>query len=168
MFSVNQKRQISDAVQKVLRDTNHPELPVGEIQFHLHVEGAESWSWADIRNNGAVAAPGINPWNELQASNCAQPEGEGPTQAEIHALADELLDGDRASRVDFALAVLARWGQQPAPPAEGEVAEHVRWLDFESERALKAGRYFPAEMLSRASELLGQRHPCRSRWWSND
>lgn len=71
MFSVNQKRQIADAVQKILRDTGHPELPVGEIQFHLHVKGAESWSWADIRNNGAVAAPGINPWNELQASNCA-------------------------------------------------------------------------------------------------
>lgn len=63
MFSVNQKRQIADAVQKILRDTGHPELPVGEIQFQLHVEGAESWSWADIRNNGAVDAPGINPWN---------------------------------------------------------------------------------------------------------
>jgi hypothetical protein len=38
-------------------------------------------------------------------------EGRGePTKAEIHALADELLDGDRASRVDFARAVLARWG----------------------------------------------------------
>lgn len=73
MFSVNQKRQIADAVQKILRDIGHPELPVGEIQFHLHVKGAESWSWADIRNNGAVAAPDINPWNELQASNCAPP-----------------------------------------------------------------------------------------------
>jgi hypothetical protein len=40
----------------------------------------------------------------------AQPEPEAPTKAEIHALADELLDGDRASRVDFARAVLARWG----------------------------------------------------------
>jgi hypothetical protein len=46
---------------------------------------------------------------ELQDA-LAQPEPEGPTKAEIHALADELLDGDRASRVDFARAVLARWG----------------------------------------------------------
>lgn len=69
MFSVNQKRQIADAVQQILRDTEHPELPAGEIQFHLHVDGAESWSWADIRNNGAVTKPGINPWNEAQASN---------------------------------------------------------------------------------------------------
>ena len=67
MFSLNQKRQIADAVQKILRDTNHPELPDGEIQFHLHVDGAQSWSWADIKNNGAVLNPGINPWNELSA-----------------------------------------------------------------------------------------------------
>ena len=66
MFSVRQKRMISDAVQKVLRDTNHPELPIGEIKFNLHVKGAESWSWADIRNNGAVTTPVVNPWNESQ------------------------------------------------------------------------------------------------------
>jgi hypothetical protein len=66
MFSVNQKRQIADAVQKILRDTNHPELPGGEISFNLRVDGAEPWSWADIRNNGAVTNPGVNPWNESQ------------------------------------------------------------------------------------------------------
>lgn len=66
MFSVRQKREIADAVQKILRDTNHPELPKGEIKFLLHVEGAEAWSWADIKNNGSVVNPGINPWNELQ------------------------------------------------------------------------------------------------------
>lgn len=64
---MDQKRKIADAVQKILRDTNHPELPEGEIQFQLHVDGAESWSWADIRNNGDVPDPGINPWNEIQA-----------------------------------------------------------------------------------------------------
>lgn len=66
MFSVRQKREIAEKIQQVLRETNHPELPEGEIQFHLHVKGAESWSWADIRNNGAINNPGINPWNELQ------------------------------------------------------------------------------------------------------
>ena len=66
MFSVNQKREISEAVQQILRATGHPELPATEIQFHLHVDGAESWSWADIKNNGAVQRPGINPWNERQ------------------------------------------------------------------------------------------------------
>ena len=66
MFSVRQKREIADKVQRILRETQHPELPQGEIPFLLHVDGAESWSWADIRNNGAVEKPGINPWNEAQ------------------------------------------------------------------------------------------------------
>jgi hypothetical protein len=69
MFSIQQKRDISDAVQKVLRATSHPELPItGEISFLLHVDGAESWSFADIQNNGAVGDPGLNPHNELMAS----------------------------------------------------------------------------------------------------
>jgi len=65
MFSLRQKREIADKVQKILRETNHPELPQSEIKFHLHVEGAESWSWADIRNNGDVPNPGVNIHNEL-------------------------------------------------------------------------------------------------------
>jgi len=66
MFSVRQKREISEKVQTILRETNHPELPKGEIEFHLHVDGKESWSFADILNNGAVKTPGVNPWNEIQ------------------------------------------------------------------------------------------------------
>lgn len=66
MFSVRQKREIADAVQKILRETYHPELPSGEIQFHLHVDGAEPWSWADIKNNGSVTNPNVNGWNEKQ------------------------------------------------------------------------------------------------------
>jgi hypothetical protein len=65
MFSVRQKREIADKVQAILRETNHPELPKGEIRFSLHVNGAEEWSWADIQNNGSVSAPGVNPWNEM-------------------------------------------------------------------------------------------------------
>jgi hypothetical protein len=69
MFSVQQKRDISDAVQKILRATEHPELPpTGEIGFTLHVDGAGDWSWADIQNNGAVGDPGVNPHNELMVS----------------------------------------------------------------------------------------------------
>lgn len=66
MFSLRQKRNISDAVQKILRDTNHPELPIGEIRFLLHIDGVEPWSWADIKNNSAIDNPSINPWNEMQ------------------------------------------------------------------------------------------------------
>lgn len=68
MFSVRQKREIADKVQKLLRETNHPELPVGEIDFVLHVDGDTDTSWAYIKNNGAVTEPGVNPWNEEQDS----------------------------------------------------------------------------------------------------
>jgi len=54
MFSVQQKRDIADKVQTILRETGHPELPEGEIEFALHVDGA-------------VTNPDVNPWNEKQA-----------------------------------------------------------------------------------------------------
>jgi len=66
MFSVRQKREISEKIQQVLKDTNHAELPEGEIQFLLHVKGFTPMSWADIRNNGAIKEPSLNPWNESQ------------------------------------------------------------------------------------------------------
>ena len=65
MFSVRQKHEIAKKVQ-ILRDTNHAELPEGEIQYKLCVAGAQSWSWADIANNGAVANLSVDPWNEKQ------------------------------------------------------------------------------------------------------
>lgn len=68
MFSVRQKREISEQVQSILRTTNHPELPRPEfeIRFLLHVDGAGPGSWADIRNNENVKEPTVNPWNEQQ------------------------------------------------------------------------------------------------------
>ena len=66
MFSVRQKREISAKVQQILRETNHPELPEGEISFNLHVEGAGPFSWADIRNNSSIISPSVNPHNEAQ------------------------------------------------------------------------------------------------------
>jgi hypothetical protein len=66
MFSVRQKREIADKVQQILRETNHPELPEEEITFLLNVQGKTSMSWANIRNNGAVPNPSVNPWNEQQ------------------------------------------------------------------------------------------------------
>ncbi len=75
MFSVEQKRDISNSVQQILRDIGHPELPTCEISFMLHVAGRYSWSWADIQNNGAVLNPSVNPHNEAQAETTpAQPD----------------------------------------------------------------------------------------------
>jgi len=53
VFLPNTKKTIAEKVQKILRETNHPELPKGEIQFLLHVDGDEGESWANIRNSGA-------------------------------------------------------------------------------------------------------------------
>ena len=58
MFSPELKNQIAEQIQQLLAETNHPELPEGEINFLLHVDGAEAWSWANIHNNGAIE-PGI-------------------------------------------------------------------------------------------------------------
>jgi hypothetical protein len=66
MFSVRQKRWIADQVQRILRETRHPELPEGVIEFQLGVRGATAMSWAVICNNGAVLNPDVNPWNEAQ------------------------------------------------------------------------------------------------------
>lgn len=68
MFSVRQKRDIADKIQTLLRETRHPELPVGEIQFHISINGALPYSWAVISNNGAVSDPGVNPHNERMDS----------------------------------------------------------------------------------------------------
>jgi hypothetical protein len=77
MFSVEQKRYIADQVQKILRETGHPELPFeGEISFLLHVDGVKSWSWADIRNNAAVDRPSVNAWNESQGNRFERKGGE--------------------------------------------------------------------------------------------
>ena len=75
MFSIKQKRDIAVKVQKILRDTNHPELPLHkEIEFNLHIEGAEEWAWANIRNNKSVDNPSINLWNEKVALDMKKEE----------------------------------------------------------------------------------------------
>lgn len=67
MFSVKQKREIAEKVQRILRDINHPELSEGEIDFNLFVLGTDkNVSWANIKNNGAVEVPSVNPHNEAQ------------------------------------------------------------------------------------------------------
>lgn len=51
MFSPAQKREIAAAVEAVILSFGHPEMPTEKPNFKLHVDGAESWSWADIIPN---------------------------------------------------------------------------------------------------------------------
>ena len=52
MFSVRQKREISDKIQQILRETAHPELPEGEISFALHVAGANHGLGPTLKTTG--------------------------------------------------------------------------------------------------------------------
>lgn len=56
MFTREQKHAIAEAIQRLLRATNHPGLPTGEIQFKLHVRGVTAWQYANIVNNGDARA----------------------------------------------------------------------------------------------------------------
>jgi hypothetical protein len=51
MFSLKEKAKIAAAVEKALLEIRHPEMPDSNPKFSLHVDGKESWSWADIEPN---------------------------------------------------------------------------------------------------------------------
>ena len=51
MFSKKEKQFIAAEVEKLLLSLNHPEMPKEKAVFHVHVEGKEDWSWADIEPN---------------------------------------------------------------------------------------------------------------------
>ena len=59
--------------------------------------------------------------------------------------------------LNFARAVLTRWGHQPAPPADGEVAELTGQLVEAANGAAAMGWDQHAQRILRAAELL-QRH----------
>ena len=67
MFSKTQKIKIADEIEKLLLSFDHPELPKEKPDFKIHIDGKESWSWADIEPNWKYDKdnlPGVNPWNE--------------------------------------------------------------------------------------------------------
>lgn len=92
----------------------------------------------------------------------AEQQGEGPSDKELNILwncsgiADE--HGNHAGNIfEFARAVLSRWGHQPTPPAEGEVAEFITQLKSYAEYGTPI-RLIPF-VTDRAAELLQQQQP---------
>jgi hypothetical protein len=73
MFSPQQKKEIAAKVQHAIQQTLNDELPVGEVNFILHVDGADPISWANIRNSSArdVPVPDVLVQN-MSASNTAR------------------------------------------------------------------------------------------------
>lgn len=68
MFSVQEKQKIAAAVEKILLELGHPEMPAEKPDFQLFVKGKEAWSWADIKPNwtfGETNPPAVNQWNEI-------------------------------------------------------------------------------------------------------
>lgn len=68
MFSIKEKQTISEKIEKMLLELNHPEMPKNKPSFHLQIVGKESWSWADIVPNWTFNEnnkPTINPFNEI-------------------------------------------------------------------------------------------------------
>jgi hypothetical protein len=74
MFSLKEKQHIAAEIEKLLLAINHPEMPKRHPRFRLHVDGAESWSWADIEPNWTfeTKAPAVNPWNEQDHKTIAE------------------------------------------------------------------------------------------------
>jgi len=68
MFSKEEKQIIAAEVERILLELNHPEMPKEKPKFKLHVDGAASWSWADIEPNWVYQEKGepenTNTWNE--------------------------------------------------------------------------------------------------------
>lgn len=54
MFSPDNKTFLSSAIEYLLLNLHHPEMPTERPRFYLHVDGGESWSWADIDPNWAI------------------------------------------------------------------------------------------------------------------
>ena len=75
MFSIAEKKKIAEAVEKVLLELRHPEMPETRANFRLHVNGKEDWSFADILPNWTFEAipPKANPWNEVAREVLAKP-----------------------------------------------------------------------------------------------
>lgn len=67
MFSKEQKIFIAAEVEKLLLELNHPEMPKEKVDFALHINGKEDWSWADITPNWTFSEdnpPSVNQFNE--------------------------------------------------------------------------------------------------------
>lgn len=64
MFSAKEKAQIAEIIEKTIRELNHPEMDNSNIQFQLHIQGKESWSYANIHENSKKPGP-VNIFNEF-------------------------------------------------------------------------------------------------------
>ena len=75
MFSMQEKKYIAAEVERILLKLNHPEMPIEKPVFHLHVDGKEDWSWADIKPNWTFTdnnSPNMNPLLAASSTQTAE------------------------------------------------------------------------------------------------
>jgi carbonic anhydrase len=76
MFSIKEKQFLASEIEKLILGLNHPEMPKEKPGFKLHVDGKESWSWADIEPNWKYdGKPNPNSWNEIARDVLSCEEG---------------------------------------------------------------------------------------------
>lgn len=70
MFSQAQKQKIAEEIEKLLLSFNHPEMPKTCPNFFIHIDGVQSWSFAEIKPNWHFDStpPSINAFNERDLS----------------------------------------------------------------------------------------------------
>ena len=68
MFSAKKKKHLANCIESLIIAMDHPEMDNNNVRFKIHIDGKESWSFADITDNNTAAERGIgvNPWNESQ------------------------------------------------------------------------------------------------------
>ena len=68
MFSVKEKQWLASEIEKLILSLGHPEMPKEMPSFFIHIDGKESWSFADIKPNWTFTpnspVPTPNMWNE--------------------------------------------------------------------------------------------------------
>ena len=110
-----------------------------------------------LRLQAVRPTPSVNDSLAARAA-LAEPQGEGLTDEELTQEWRQLMGAPEAilaqPMIDFARAILARWGR-PAPPlADGEVGELVAWLRDGGEDAAANGWDHQAQQFDRAADLL--------------
>lgn len=132
-----------------------------------------------LENEGHAHWPGGPDGDPLieqaRAALTAEPVVEGPTDEELLATLNKATaefpprhpEAEALNAVEYALelelrkarAAISRYGHQPAPPDEGEVAELARLLRLDAHLERGDGMPQAAARFDRAADLLEQRHP---------
>ncbi len=76
MFSVSQKQFIAQEIERTIRSLHHPEMDDRNIRFKIHIDGRDSWSFADITDNKTATENGmsVTPFNEAMATLMRDPD----------------------------------------------------------------------------------------------